>query len=289
VANPRKKLITALKIIFSVALIYFIFTKIDSNKVLTIIKTAKPLYIVFAIVLFTSSKVLAAFRINLYFHELKVLLTHKSNLKLSLLGMFYNLFPGGVGGDAYKGYLIKKNFKAKTKRVAAVLILDKLSGLLFLFIYACLLALTLTSLYPTNIYKALPILLIGLSIVTFWFLNKKFFHYVFPVFWKSLGYSALVQLAQLLSVICILKALSVDNHILAYLFIFLVSSIASVISIGGGLGTREAIFFYGATWLSLNQNTAVSVSLVFFTISALVALCGIYYHFKKPKLIVKSD
>ncbi len=287
-ANPRKKLITALKIIFSVVLIYFIFSKIKIDDVFNTIKTLNPFYIILAILLFIASKVIGTFRVNLYFHELKVLLTHKSNLKLSLLGMFYNLFlPGGIGGDAYKGYLIKKKFNTKTKRIAAALILDRLSGMLLLFIYACLLAITLTNLYPSSVYKTLPILLIGLSIITFWFLNKKFFDYVFSIFWKSLAYSAFVQLAQLLAVICILKSLAIDTNTTAYLFLFLISSIVSVLPITlGGIGSREITFFYGATWLSLNQNTAVSISMIFFLISALVALFGIYFHFKKPKLDV---
>ncbi len=287
-ANPRKKLITALKIIFSVALLYFIFSKINIGDVFSTLKTLNPFYAVIAILLFIASKIIGAFRVNLYFHELKVLLTHKSNLELSLLGMFYNLFlPGGIGGDAYKGYLIKKKFNTKTKRIAAALILDRLSGMLLLFIYACILATILANLYPTVTYKISPILLIGLSIITFWFLNKKIFDYVYTVFWKSLAYSAFVQLAQLLAVICILKALAIDTDTTAYLFLFLISSIVSVLPITlGGIGSREITFFYGATWLSLNQNTSVSISMIFFLISAIVALFGIYFHFKKPKLEV---
>lgn len=285
--NPCKKLITTLKIIFSVALLYFIYTKINIGDVLSTIKRIKPFYIVLAILLYTLSKVLGAFRINLYFHQLKIFLTHKSNLQLTLLGMFYNLFlPGGIGGDAYKGYVIKKTFKTNTKRVISILVLDRLSGLLFIFIYACLLALTLAHVAIINTYKHLPIIAIVLSVFTFWIINKKLFGYVLSVFWKSIGYSSLVQLAQLLSVICILKALYIDiNTTNAYLFLFLISSIVAVLPITlGGIGAREVTFLYGANLLFLDQNTAISVSMIFFLISALVSLFGIYFHFKKPAL-----
>ena len=139
-ANLRKKGITLLKVVVSAALIYFIFTKLNVTEVFETVKKANPLYLVLAALLFISSKVIAAFRLNLYFHQLEIFLTQVSNLKLYLLGMFYNLFlPGGIGGDAYKGYIIKKTFEINTKKIVSVLVLDRLSGLLLLFIYACVL------------------------------------------------------------------------------------------------------------------------------------------------------
>jgi len=182
VANLRKKGLTALKILISVALIYFIFTKLNIDEVFETVKKANPAYLVLALILFLISKVLAAFRLNEYFHVLEVLLTQKSNLKLYLLGMFYNLFlPGGIGGDAYKGYVIKKKFDVETKKVVSVLILDRLSGLLLLCIYAYVLALFLKN----NLLKDFKVLIgiaIPLSVIVFYFLNKKFFGYVLPVF-----------------------------------------------------------------------------------------------------------
>jgi uncharacterized membrane protein YbhN (UPF0104 family) len=199
--------------------------------------------------------------------------------------MFYNLFlPGGIGGDAYKGYVIKKKFEVDTKKVISILVLDRLSGLLVLFVYACTLALFLKNDHLRN-FKLLLGSGILLSIVVFWFLNKKFFAYVLPIFWKSVSYSVFVQLAQLASVLLILKALGIAIHTIAYLFIFLVSSIVSVVPLTiGGIGSREVTFFYGATWLKLDESTSVGISMVFFLITALVSLFGVLYHFKKTDL-----
>ena len=105
----RKKPITIAKIAISAILIYFIFTKVDFKEVLEIVGKTNPLYLLIAILFFMASKVLASVRLNLYFHQLGVKLTQKGNLKLYLLGMFYNLFlPGGIGGDAYKGLFNQK-------------------------------------------------------------------------------------------------------------------------------------------------------------------------------------
>ncbi|MGB7393889.1 MAG: lysylphosphatidylglycerol synthase domain-containing protein, partial [Pricia sp.] len=83
----------------------------------------------------------------------------------------------------------------------------------------------------------------------------------------------------------ILCALSIENHILAYLFVFLISSIVSVVPLTiGGIGSREVTFYYGALWLGLDQDTSIGISIAFFVITAVVSLCGIYFHFKKPEL-----
>ena len=144
----RRHAITALKVLVSAALIYFIFTKLDITEVMTILKKTKPFYLLSAAVFLVLSKVIASFRLNLYFHQLGVRLTQKSNLKLYLLGMFYNLFlPGGIGGDAYKGFVIQKKYPVPTKRVVSALVLDRLSGLLLIFLYSCLFAILLENEY----------------------------------------------------------------------------------------------------------------------------------------------
>ena len=289
VARIPKKLTTALKILFSAVLLYFVFTKIHIRDILDILEQARPSFLIAALVFFVLSKSIAALRLNLYFHQMKVALTQASNFRLYLLGMFYNLFlPGGIGGDAYKGYVIRQKYDVKTRTVVAALILDRLSGLLLLFVYACVLALITThpmlqSLKP-YFGLALP-----LAVAVFWYLNRRYFQFVMPVFWKSFLYSALVQLAQLCTAFFILRALSVQGHTLLYLFIFLVSSIVAVLPVTlGGIGSREVVFYYGAIWLGLEEHTSVGISMVFFIITAFVSLWGLAYHFKKPVLQVRE-
>lgn len=281
----RKKLITALKIIVSAVLIYFIFTKIELKDVVQTLKKSDPLYLFLALLFFVLSKVLSAFRTNLYFHQIGAKVSQLSNLKLYLLGMFYNLFlPGGIGGDAYKGYIIQKEYQPGTKKVVSSLLLDRLSGMLLLFVYACVLALLSKNDFFQRSYW-LIVAVIPLSVVVFWFVNKTFFTATLPVFWKSIGFSALVQLAQLVCVLFILKSLSVSLDSIEYLFVFLVSSIVSVIPLTiGGIGSREVTFLYGAKWLGLDESMSIGISFTFFLITALTSLFGVIFHFKKPKL-----
>lgn len=285
-----KPVTAILKIAISLVLLYFIFSKIQFREVAEIIRRSRVGYLVIAILFFILSKVLASFRLNCYLHRLKIYLTQTSNLKLYSLGMFYNLFlPGGIGGDAYKGYILKKKFEIRTKSIIAVLLLDRFSGLLLLFILACILCLLLP--YEFLVLWKIPIgFAIVLSVFIFWGIHKKLFSYLLPIFWKSFGYSAFVQCSQLLCVLFILMALKIEVNVLTYLFIFLISSIVSILPITiGGIGIREVVFYYGAIWLNLAENTSVTISVVFFLITAFVSLFGLIYHFKKPDLKLISS
>tara|TARA_R110002051_G_scaffold34256_5_gene76394 strand:+ start:12099 stop:12974 length:876 start_codon:yes stop_codon:yes gene_type:complete len=283
----NKKVTTGLKVLISIILIYFIFTKVDVGEIKGILFKSNFINLAIAALFFIVSKVIAAVRLNLYFHQLKVLLTYSSNFKLYLLGMFYNLFlPGGIGGDAYKGYILRKSFDVPTKKIVSVLVLDRLGGLLLLFIYACALLAFLDA-EILNSIRWVFILAIPISVIVFWLLNKKYFSYVLPIFWKTTLLSAFVQLAQLVSIWYILLALKIEYHQISYLIIFLISSIVAVVPLTlGGIGSREVTFFYGAELLKLDQSISVGVSVLFFLITALVSFVGIWYHFQKIKLDV---
>ncbi|MEO1485975.1 MAG: lysylphosphatidylglycerol synthase transmembrane domain-containing protein [Bacteroidota bacterium] len=285
-ARLRKRLLTALKVLVSAALIYFIFTKIDYQEFETAIRKSKPLPFLIGILLVLLSKVIAATRLNVYFHTIGAKLTQASNLKLYFQGMFYNLFlPGGIGGDAYKGYVVQKQFQTGTKKVVGVLFLDRLSGMVIICVYILLLLLLIEHPLVENI-KPLIGLCIPLGIAAFWFINKYLFGYALNVFWKCLGYSALVQLSQLICVYFLLKSFLVNENMLEYLVVFLVSSIVSIIPLTiGGFGSREITFLYGSEWLGLDANISVGVSFLFFAITAIISLVGVVYHIKKPNLI----
>ena len=282
----RKQVLAALKVLVSVLLLYFIFTRLPFKAVLNVLKDANYSFLLFALLLFTLSKVLSAFRLNLFFHQLSAPLTTVSNLKLYVLGMFYNLFlPGGIGGDAYKGYRIQKQFQPGTKKVVSALLLDRLNGLLILFILACLLGYMIAP-SPWEKWRwILPITGV-VAVFIFWYINRRYFNSLYPIFWPATLYSLGVQLIQLLCVWCILQAFDIQTDQIAYLFIFLVSSIVAVLPVTvGGIGSREIVFLYGALWLGLQEDTSVTISLIFFAITALISLTGIWYHLRKLELI----
>jgi len=281
----KKKVLLVFKILISAALLYLIFKKIPLESVKETLLGVKLPFIALAFLFFMGSKVIAAYRLQDYWHSISVKISHAYNLKLYLLGMFYNLFlPGGIGGDAYKGYAIKKHFKTPTKKLFGVLLLDRLSGLLLLVLLAGVLAIIPVH-YFFSPYKGYLLVLLPLAICVFYFGVKKIYPYTLAVFWSGFFKSAWVQSCQLLAAYFILLSLGVTDSYGVYLLVFLLSSIIAVIPLTiGGVGSRELTFLYGAQWFGLAYETAIAMSLLFFFITAVVSATGMVYHFKKPQL-----
>ena len=198
-----------------------------------------------------------------------------------LLGMFYNLFlPGGIGGDAYKWYVIKKTFQTPTKKIFGALLVDRLSGLLLLCVFSAFIA-AIGIHELLSPFRYLFLLAVPLGVLVYYIGLKKIYPYTLAVFWKTFVYSAGVQLSQLITALCILWALDQTQDIGLYFLVFLISSIVAIIPLTiGGIGSRELTFLYGAQWLALDYKTAIAMSLLFFFITASVSLTGMVYHFR---------
>ena len=277
----KKQLLLLLKTGISAVLLYLIFLKIPFSEVSQTLLKAQWGFLVLALLFFTISKALAAYRLQYFWRAIGVHFSHSYNLKLYLLGMFYNLFlPGGIGGDAYKGYVVKKAYKTPTKKIFGVLLVDRLSGLLLLCVFSALLA-AMGVHEILSPFRYLFVVAIPLGILVYYLGVKKIYSYTLAVFWKAIALSAGVQMAQLIAAAFILLALGQDQEFGVYLLVFLVSSIVAVIPLTiGGIGSRELTFLYGAQWLALDYKTAIAMSLLFFFITAAVSITGIVYHFR---------
>ncbi len=281
--KPGKATKTILKIILSVAALYFVFTKIQFTDVLEVYKKSSLVYLIVAALLFALSKFVAALRLNRFLSSIKVLISHKFNLRLYLLGMFYNLFlPGGIGGDGYKIYLLNKQFGVKAKKIFLAILFDRIGGLVALFILCCLLA----YLIPVpQIFKYFIWLLIPAGLLVFYFIIQQFFEYFKNIFLIINLQSLLVQFLQLLSAYFILIGIGQPSFIPEYLFVFLVSSIVATLPVTiGGIGSREITFLYGAQLIGLDINASIALSLMFYIITAFVSFFGIYYSINTKKI-----
>lgn len=279
---------TTLKIILSIAALLLVFNKIDFQEVIIIIKDSNWILLIPAFISFILSKLIASYRLNKYFENISVSISNTNNIKLYWLGMFYNLFlPGGIGGDGYKIYILNKKFKASIKTIFQAVILDRISGLSALISLALLLSIFI----PVNKWIILICFLsIPIIIITHKIIIKQFFRLFIHSFNQTSVLSILVQVSQLITVIFIILALRINNHLEIYLFIFLLSSVVATIPFTiGGVGARELTFLYMASWLNLDYEPAISISFLFFTITAIVSLYGIRYNFdnKLEQLLTK--
>jgi uncharacterized membrane protein YbhN (UPF0104 family) len=268
-----------IKILLSAAALYYVFTKIDISQVVSILKNVNYFYLLIALLFFTSSKLVSAHRLNYYFDVAGIRLENYSNLKLYLLGMYYNLFlPGGIGGDGYKVWLLNKKFNIKVKDLFWGVMLDRVNGVLALFLLALLL---IPFLNLETKWTWISIAMIPLSTIIYIFINKMFFSKFYSVIVPTTMLSFAVQLLQVVSAGFILLANGALHDVFAYLFVFLISSIVAILPITiGGIGSREITFLFGSQWLNLDVNLSIALSLLFYLITMVVSFGGIYYSFR---------
>lgn len=269
------------KILVTGICLWYVSRKIDWVQSLLIIRQGNMLWLAAAALLFIMSKLVSSYRLNIYFKNINVYLTEKANLKLYWLGMFYNLFlPGGIGGDAYKIILLNRTYNYPAKQVTAAVLLDRVSGVVGLGLLA------VGYYYATftgNTIALLLLIAIVPGLFIYYVLVKKLFSAFIKDFFSTLWLGIAVQALQVASAWCIMQALHIDGSYTAYLLIFLLSSIVVTLPVTvGPLGTRELVFMWGSSALSLNKQQSVSVSISFFIITLLVSLVGVFWVYKNP-------
>lgn len=266
----------ALKLLFSIALLYFIIQQIDIKRVIDALSSVNIFYFFLAFLLYNLSKIISAIRLNYYFKEIAINLPLWQNLRLYYLGMFYNLFlPGGIGGDGYKAYILKRHFGCKLTLVLKALLFDRISGLIALLFLAALLF--LFSRYAISPLNYLALLTAVAIYPLFYFISykKQLFMRYFQVT-NTLGF--LVQFVQLLSALALLFALDSSLPIVEYLVLFLISSVVSVLPITiGGVGVRELTFLYGLQFIGLAPDSGIAFSFLFFALNLFASALGVFF------------
>jgi len=255
---------------------FIVFRNIDLHQVLILLGHSNFWLLLAAMLFFMLSKYISAVRLNMFFKQIGIYLDEMINIKLYLLGMYYNIFlPGGIGGDGYKIYILSKTFDQKVKSVFWAVLLDRVTGVLALF---CLCVMMFYLVPITIPYKWWLLSLVPLAIVCFYVFLKIFFKEYLLIFNRTNVLSFFVQVAQLISAGFILMAIGNNEHTSTFLFLFLVSSVVSTIPFTiGGAGSRELTLLLGAQWLGLDKSVSVSLSFLFYLITLIVSLWGIFY------------
>lgn len=270
-----------LKVAVTIACLWYVSTKINFTELGGVLANTNWLFLVAAFGIFILAKVIASIRLNIYFKNISLKLTEKENLKLFWLGMFYNLFlPGSITGDAYKVIVLSKRFTVPYKKTTAAVLLDRFSGLQGLG-----LILAVYSIFTLKNNTYIWVLAGGalISVFVLYFIIRRYFAEFLPGFWPTLLLGLTVQALMVVCIYAIIHALHIQTGKTEYVFIFLIAAVAGVLplTVGGGLGIREFVFFKGAIYFGLNEQVAVIISLLFYFVTLVTSLFGIVFIFKK--------
>ena len=266
------------QVILTISFIYITLNQIDLEALISLLRDVNFKYIIISTVLYFFSQLISSERLRLILNSNQYEISFINNFILYLLGIFYNFFiPGGFGGDAYKFYLMNKNYNWDLKKLFKLLVFDRLIGLgalvcilLFIiqnFIFKLSLIITIISMIVA--------LILGFIIVKYIFKNQH-------IYLESLALSVVNQFLQFLAILCIILSLGIDDNFIEIIVVFICSSILSVFSIGG-IGIREYIFLISASFIKVSPEISASLGLLFTFSASFSTIPGLFYLVKKPK------
>jgi glycosyltransferase 2 family protein len=280
VENPRRRQINFLiRLLISGVALYFVFSKIDLQQAIDTLKRVHLSFFLLALLAFNLSKIVAAFRFKALIKALNIKIGNEYNIRLLYIGMFYNLFlPGSISGDAYKVYLLKQQNDTKTKLLVSAALLDRVSGLVLLLIMAGIFLVFSSFTLDYPFFDIIIISGVVMTVPAFYLGIRWFFSRFLKAFWMSSHLSFWVQAGQVACAVSLLWSLSVTDHYLDYLTLFMISSVVAVLPFTiGGVGARELVFLYGVRYLNIQEETAVTFAILFFFVTALTSLVGLFF------------
>ena len=276
----KNKIFSILQIVITVFFVYFTISNLDLSKLFEVLNNINILYLIIAASIYFSSQIISSERLRYILNDNKFIISFKQNFTLYLIGLFYNFFiPGGIGGDAYKSFLMNKKFNWKLSKVVKLLLLDRLIGL---GVLCCILIGLYEIIFLNFNFIFLILTLCLLSIIGYYMVKLIFKNQ--NIFWKSFLYSLASHTIQFISLFIILYSLGIEDSYFEIIIVFILSSIFSVFSFGG-IGIREYIFLSSASILSFSPELAASIGLLFTISAAMSSLPGLKFIISKPNYL----
>jgi len=302
VAKVKEMFLLFLRLGLSAALLFYLFTKIDIEKMAGVIKEANFSYLFLAFFFMLVIYSLVLVRWNILIQYLGIKAPFKSVTRCFLIGSFFNLFlPTSTGGDVVKAIGLFRDTDEKAKVVASVL-LDRIAGLVAMIIVAVVaFVVAFRIAYDPFLLAAIGFVSLGTGLGVTFFFNERFYSFVCQIFnrapniknklmelhyamvlikkkrraiFLSIGISCFTQI--LLATTFYLTAKGLHQEVgLVYCIIFVpLICIASALPSIGGLGVRDVSSVYLFSKVGVTAVTAASMSLINFLYMAIFGLIG---------------
>lgn len=301
-----KKLATIfLRVSISIALLIFIFRKVDEKEMLVFIKNADKLTLLLAFLIFFSNYFLSLIRWEMLLKAVKIYLPFKRVIMSFAGGVFFNVFlPSTIGGDFVRSMDLASHTK-KPKEVIATVLLDRLSGYAGLVLVSLIaLLLGYKSIQDKSVFISVG-LIAGLLVVVLFLLFNKFtfsklnkllnspnagkireaikglhqevhyFRHHKEVIVHNLILSVIIQIITPLCFYFIGLSLGIKLNIIYY-FIFLpiIGAITLLPISIGGLGLRDMTVIYFFTKAGVDKDLAFAMSILSFSFIVIYGIIG---------------
>ena len=301
------------RIIVGVALLSYLFHKVDIAHVWEGLRGVQPRYLIPAFVLILFGNLIGSIRWKVLLRAKGIEVPVRKLFSFYLVGFFFNMFlPTSVGGDVARAVDLSRHTRRTADSLSSILV-ERVLGLMALSIMACL---SMGLFFHLNPNFGLLVLtlsvtaLLGFILFAFFFwtaLNKKLRAILRRISYRNLGERIDHGLASILSyrqspfslaaaiLISFLYQISafVAGYILSislgmelsviYFFIFMpIITVISMIPISlYAIGVRETAFVYCFKWAGVPESQALALSLLFFSLLVLLSIMGgVVYSFR---------
>jgi len=294
-----------LKLIITISLFFFLFSKIDLSKITANIHKLSLPFIVFALLYYTGCQWLSCLRWKTILRPTGHLIPIKSLFSFYFTGMFVNIFlPGAFGGDVYRIYRVSETIKDPEVAISSVF-LERFTGLAAIFglglmglpvafkiigrwdiILLFLVCLTTISggflliISPRLLIWVEPWLekfklsKIAASIAKIQIIFRKFLHHPQALF-LAIGISFVLQLCIVNYLYLIAQQLEIPISYLHILVFMPISVVVTLLPISlGGLGVQEGLWAYMFSRVGLPPEQAVLLTLTFTFLGWTLSLFG---------------
>ena len=295
-----------LRIGLSSLLLIYLFSKIDTAKMIATLKNADFRYFYYALAIYVVINVVLFLRWIVFIRALGLDVSLKSIMNCYFLGIFFNLvLPTSTGGDIVKTIGLFKDTSQKAKVVASV-VADRLSGFVTIVLIASItFALGHRLINDNSLLISILILGCASTAMVVILFNEGLFSFFCKVFNKipkikegfmrlhyaivllkdkharlffAIALSLFSQLILAFAFYLVAKSLHQDIGIIYFIiFVPLICVISSLPSIGG-LGVRDAGAVYLFSKVGVEPAVTLSITLInFFFMVAISVTGGIIY------------
>ena len=142
---------TALRLGIGVGVVALLLARADVSQMADAVRDSNVGYVLIGTILFFASLLLSSLRWEAFLLSLDIALPLRTLARLYLVGTFFNAFlPTGIGGDAYKSYIVGGGTIAIEPPLAAAA-LDRLAGVVGLAVLTLIGAITLFATSDTTV------------------------------------------------------------------------------------------------------------------------------------------
>lgn len=292
----RKHSSDLIKLAVTVLGLFLVFRQVELEQIWSILRQVRFSWLLVSVLLLLASLLVRAYRWRLLLRGLNVSLRYSRLAELYFVGNFFNSFlPSGFGGDLVRIMEVAK--EVPTSLATGTVLLDRLSGLIMLFLMAALSSPLRPDSFPPNllwiILAGAAIGVMGAVILLQGSLVRRIIRPLPGLLAKPAG--RLMDAVQGCGWPAVVGALAVSllfNLLLAgwwfstgralgqivsfsyYLLVMPLLSIPLLIPSIAGLGPRELLAPLLFEAVGMSAETAVSLSVLVFAINRLAGLFG---------------